>query len=191
MKRIGLFGGSFDPFTVAHMAIAEEVLRRDLVDFVVILPTIVDYHRKRKEKWLSDTDKFRVMYSFLKKSPFQDRIMLDFQEVRMRNDGRISGETLENWRFIDTLNRCAEVFPGYELYAIIGTDSLKNFKTWSRWEDILKKCSLIVVQGRDGEKVESDIGRIEIEIPQNLSNVSSSDIRSRFSDVDEYIKSVT
>lgn len=187
--RVGLFGGTFDPWTRAHQAIVDEVLKNDLVDFVVILPTIVDYHRPGKDKWLSDTEKFKVIYGFLTKSPYQDKIMMDFQEVRMKNSGRMSEKEASEWRFINTVERCQNLYIGCELYAIIGTDSLKNFKTWHRWEDILSKCKIIAVEGRDGENVETDIDYVPVRIPDEYSGISSSGIRKKFKTLEEYMDS--
>ena len=200
MKKIGLFGGSFDPFTVAHMAIVESSLEYNLVDTVTIIPTIVDYHRPGKKKWLTDTDKFRVIYEFTRRSKFQDRIYLDFQELGMKRNGTISEEEARNWRFVDTLNRISRTYEDsdnkiqggylYKFYAILGTDSITNFKTWHKWEEILSKCEIIGVEGRNGTRAETDIPYIPLHIPMKYSNVSSSEIRERYTDVERYLESV-
>jgi nicotinate (nicotinamide) nucleotide adenylyltransferase len=198
MNRIGLFGGSFDPFTVAHMAIVESVLEHDIVDNVTIIPTIVDYHREGKEKWLNESDKFLVMYNFVTRSRFKDKILMDFQELGWKLDGTLSEEEARNWRFIDTLKRKKKLYDdssflnttGYKFYAILGTDSIKNFKTWHRWEDILSMCELIGIEGRDGIKTDTNIPYIPVRIPEKFSSVSSSEIRKKFKTAKEYINSV-
>ena len=43
-----------------------------------------------------------------------------------------------DWRTIDLVQYFKERFPNDELYLIIGEDSFKEFKTWTRYEDILK-----------------------------------------------------
>ena len=55
--KIGIFGCTADPFTIAHKAIVEKVLDEDLVDEVLIVPTIVTYHRVGKTAWLDDFQK--------------------------------------------------------------------------------------------------------------------------------------
>lgn len=198
MNRIGLFGGSFDPFTIAHMAIVESVLEQDIVDSVTIIPTIVDYHREGKEKWLDESDKFLVMYNFVTRSRFKDKILMDFQELGWKLDGTLSEEEAKNWRFIDTLKRKKKLYDdssflnaaGYKFYAILGTDSIKNFKTWHRWEDILSMCELIGIDGRDGIKTDTNIPYIPVRIPEKFSSVSSSEIRKKFKTAKEYINSV-
>ena len=61
-ERIGIFGCSADPFTLAHREIVKEVLEQKLVDKVIIAPTIVDYHRGDKLPWVSSRDKFSIMH---------------------------------------------------------------------------------------------------------------------------------
>ena len=61
MKKIGIFGCSADPFTLAHREIVKEVLEQKLVDEVVIVPTIVSYYRGDKLPWLSDAEKLNII----------------------------------------------------------------------------------------------------------------------------------
>ena len=59
--KIGIFGGTFDPFTEAHLAIVKSAIDQKLVDKVHIIPTIVDYHRNSKDRWLSNYDRLDVI----------------------------------------------------------------------------------------------------------------------------------
>lgn len=54
-----------------------------------------------------------------------------------------------DWRTIDLVQYFKERFPNDELYLIIGEDSFKEFKTWTRYEDILKYAKLIVANRKD------------------------------------------
>ena len=59
--KVGIFGGTFDPFTEAHLAIVKAAIDQKLVDEVHIIPTIVDYHRNGKDRWLSNYDRLDVL----------------------------------------------------------------------------------------------------------------------------------
>ncbi len=54
-----------------------------------------------------------------------------------------------DWRTIDLVQFFKEKFPNDDLYLIIGEDSFKEFKTWTRYEDILKYVKLIVANRKD------------------------------------------
>lgn len=188
-ERIGLFGGTFDPFHVGHLAIIDEVLNKRLVDSVFVLPTIVDYHRPGKDKWLSNEDKFEVMSSIISKSKNCNNIFLDLHEIRMKNSGKITEEQAKNWRFINTIERLESLFKNadVELFTILGTDSLKNLKTWHRWEEIVSKTKIIGIEGRNDEKIITDIPYISARIDEKYKNISSSALRKEYSSVKKYI----
>lgn len=189
-ERIGIFGGTFDPFHVGHLAIIDEVLNRKLVDSITIVPTIVNYHRLGKDKWLTNAKKFEVISSIISKSKNYNNIFLDLYEVRMKNAGKITEEQAKNWRFINTLERIESWYKNanVELYTIIGTDSLRNLKTWHRWNDILSKSKIIGIEGRNGEAIETDIPYIPVRINDKYQHVSSSEIRKKYTDVKKYLK---
>lgn len=48
MKRVGIFGSTADPWTIAHQSIVEQVLEYGLVDEVHIIPNAVTYYRNGK-----------------------------------------------------------------------------------------------------------------------------------------------
>lgn len=45
-ERIGLFGGSFDPPTLAHVHVAEQLIEKGILDRVLFVPAYVSYHKK-------------------------------------------------------------------------------------------------------------------------------------------------
>lgn len=195
--KVGIFGGTFDPWHIGHQTIVDTVIKNNIVDIVQVVPTIVDYHRPGKEKWLSDIEKYNVMCEFISRSKFQDKIYLDFKETRMKNNGELTDKQLNEWRFINTLERIKQLYVSFgtntlfEIYTIIGTDSLTNFKTWHRWNDILKHSRLIVINGRNGINESSlieEFNAIEVKIPDEFLTISSSDIRNRFKNVNDYLK---
>ena len=65
MSKVAIFGLTGDPFTVAHREICKQVMDHDLVDELHVIPTIVDYYRKDKEKWLGEYEKRKCMRELL------------------------------------------------------------------------------------------------------------------------------
>lgn len=162
-ERVGIYGGSFDPFTLAHREIVKEVLEQKLVDKVIIAPTIVDYHRGDKLPWLSLTDRVGIIRELTKDL---HPVFIDETEFNRKKLLGLSQEleehAVKSWRFIDTLLRikleCMNACEGIEkkeFYPIIGGDSLDNFKTWFAWKDILKQSAGLIAVERDNKPIDA------------------------------------
>ena len=172
-ERIGIFGCSADPFTLAHREIVKEVLEQKLVDKVIIAPTIVDYHRGDKLPWLSSREKFSIIRA-LTEGLYP--VFIDKTELNRKDMIQLSPEleehAVKSWRFIDTLlrikleymNACEGIDEKKEFYPIIGGDSLDNFKTWFAWKDILKQSAGLIAVERNHHLI--DVKKLVAETPE-------------------------
>ena len=87
----------------------------------------------------------------------------------------------ENWRFYDTLKSITDIKGDKnDFYIAIGSDSLINFKTWYKWQDILKMVKLIVFT-RPGYTA-SLPNDFKYEIVQMNNDVSSTQLRKQLLD---------
>lgn len=186
--KIGIFGGTFDPFTKAHFAIVEKALEDKLVDVVIVVPTIVSWHREDKYQWLSRDEKLHTIYAICHKSKYNDSIWVDGSELFLDNPDDI----LKNRRYVHMLSDITFKYGiDNEYYTIIGTDSMWNFTTWWNYKAILDMSKLIVVTGRDGiDLPDETFNAIQLSIPDEYSNVSASEIRTKYDSVDEYLSEI-
>ncbi|MEY2958046.1 MAG: nicotinate-nucleotide adenylyltransferase, partial [Actinomycetota bacterium] len=71
--------------------------------------------------------------------------------------------------------------PGAELFTIVGDDAAAGLRTWDRWEEVVERSRVVVVD-RPGGRCEPDpaIDWIRVEVPR--LEVSSTDLRARCSD---------
>lgn len=169
-ERIGIYGGSFDPFTLAHREIVKEALEQKLVDAIIIAPTIVDYHRGDKLPWLSSSEKLSIIRAL---TSDLHPVFVDETELNRKDLIQLSPEledhAVKNWRFIDTLLRIKlECMNGHrlerEFYPIIGGDSLDNFKTWFAWKDILKQSAGLIAVERNNNPI--NVKKLVAETPE-------------------------
>ena len=68
-----------------------------------------------------------------------------------------------------------------ELYLIIGEDSYKEFKTWTRWNDILHYVTLAVAnRGKNiDSKLQESVPAISINMGKEFEDCSATNCRNR------------
>ena len=81
----------------------------------------------------------------------------------------------------DTLATLADEHPDAELFTILGDDAAAKIHTWERSDEVIDRSHMVVVD-RPGEPVSLDptIDWIRVEVPR--IEVSSTDLRARWSD---------
>jgi nicotinate-nucleotide adenylyltransferase len=133
-RRIGVFGGGFDPPHRAHVALARAALDQLGLDTLRILPTGQAWHKSRP---LSPTE-HRVAMARL---AFEDLpgVVIDDRELLRAGPSYT----------VDTLASLAAEFPGAEFFLLMGGDQWAAFGTWRRWQDIAARARLCVL-GRPG-----------------------------------------
>lgn len=196
--RIALLGGTFDPFTSAHLEMAERTLQETDIEKVVIVPTVVASHREYKEPWLSYEQRARVIREAVDRSVCREHIEIDCREYMNVETVPPSLRRAEiaSRRFLHTLVALKASHPDDELFIILGTDQARKFDEWFEYGTVADIVSgFVVFNGRDGVNIEvpSCIGSklyATCEISKNNRNVSASQIRHDFSHfgVDYYIR---
>ena len=163
-RRIGLFGGTFDPVHHGHLAAAWQVKQRLGLDAVWLIVA--------NEPWQKRDDR-RI-------TPAAIRL----EWVRLAVDGvdgleasDIEIELGGNSYTIDTIAALGQRFPGVEWCVVVGADAAEHLDTWHRADELREQANLVVVN-RPG----SDIGSIspgwrfeEVEIP--AMDLSSTELR--------------
>ena len=129
VKRVGLFGGAFDPPHRAHRALVEAALDSLHLDLLHIVPTGRAWHKTRA---LSAAEHRLAMCELAFGD--QARVRVDPREIRRPGDSYT----------VDTLGELAQLYPDAELFLIIGEDQLAVFRTWKRWQAVLERACLVV-----------------------------------------------
>ena len=130
-RRIGVFGGAFDPPHCAHVALAAAAIVQLQLDELRVIPTGFAWHKSRP---LSPAD-HRMAMATLAFSRLPGVIVDDREQ---RREG--SSYT------IDTLEALLAEQPGCVLFLVIGGDQLAAFTDWHRWQDILAIATICVAQ---------------------------------------------
>ena len=132
MKRIALYGGTFDPVHVGHVAVARGVARVFGLDETWLIPAFVAPH-KRACAVTSAWHRYAMLALATQDAP----------EVRVSTlelDAPAKPYTIE------TLTRLQAEWAGRaRLFFVMGLDSWLDIKTWRAWESVLTVCDHIVV----------------------------------------------
>lgn len=162
--KIGIFGGTFDPFSKAHLKIAVEASKK--LDKVFIVPTICDYYRPDLRKLFTFDEKCTIINQMISGVP-----NVSISTIEKNQDSK--------WRTVNTVEYFKKQYPDDELYLIIGEDSYENFSTWFRYEDILLMATLMVVQRGTDKDSKKEIPYEELNIGNDFLEASSSKVRNK------------
>lgn len=121
--KIGIYVGSFNPVHKGHIQTVNYLLERNLLDKVIIIPTL-DYWDKRG----------------LVKLPHRVA-MLKFYE----NKNIIIDDSKSYLPYTyEVMNAVKEEYQGDDIYLIIGADNIKEFHKWKKVDEILKNYVMII-----------------------------------------------
>lgn len=122
-RRIGVFGGAFDPPHVAHVALAKAAVVQFALDRLMVLPTGQAWHKTRS----LTASKHRLAMAQL---TFGSLPKTEVDDREIRRDGPTYT--------IDTLAQLQAENPTAQLYLVIGADQARALMAWHRWEELLR-----------------------------------------------------
>ncbi|MFZ1976353.1 MAG: nicotinate-nucleotide adenylyltransferase [Bacteroidota bacterium] len=132
MKRIGIFGGSFDPVHNVHLRIAREAVRQLYLDRIFFVPAFIPPH-KRERRLTATLHRLNMLKRALSKN---EKYSISKYEISRKGVSYT----------IETLRKFRKRFPTAELILIIGSDSLEQIPTWKDADKIIQMADLAVYE---------------------------------------------
>ncbi len=172
-RVVGVFGGTFDPIHMAHLAVAESA--RDAFDLerVVFIPAAVPPH-KAEVKVTPPEQRLAMVEAAIADNP-----AFEASRIEIERGGRSFT--------LDTLVGLRALWPGVELALILSAESFVQLPTWHEPARVLDLADLIVAP-RDGYD-DADPGFLDRHFPDAIGRarfldgprmrLSASDIRRR------------
>ncbi len=159
-KRVGIFGGSFDPVHEGHLHLAKLAKESAELDEVWFLPCEISPHKMERPP-TDGAERARWLRVALRDLPWA-RV----SEAELGVEG-----PSYSYR---TLERLDEKFPGYEWYWILGGDQWDALPRW-KYPERLAELATFVVLARNGAVVEAREGyrmiRVEGEHPASSTRI--------------------
>ena len=164
-RRIGVFGGTFDPIHNAHLAIARLALESAGLDEVLF---VVSARPPHKTAGPHATPALR--YAMVK-AALDDEPCMRASKIELGRPGPSY--------MADTLEALREREPGARLYLIVGMDSLIDLPGWKSPDRLLDAARILAVPRPGHWEVPSSLaGHYEV-LPFRETPVSSTEIRAR------------
>ncbi|MDG2303038.1 MAG: nicotinate (nicotinamide) nucleotide adenylyltransferase [Candidatus Binatia bacterium] len=130
MRRIGLYGGSFNPIHLGHLRTAIEVRAAARLEAVWMIPAHEPPH-KGPEGMAPAADRLAMLQAALEGVP-----ELRVEPIELERTGPSYS--------IDTLRLLRERHAGVEFALILGFDAFRELHTWHQYETMVAETDLIV-----------------------------------------------
>ncbi|MBF0620085.1 MAG: nicotinate-nucleotide adenylyltransferase [Candidatus Omnitrophica bacterium] len=164
MKKIALFGGTFDPVHIGHLLMARTALETMKFDKVIFIPSCVPPH-KSGEMLFSVEDRFEMVKLAIMGNP-----QFEASDFEVKNGGR--SYSLETVRYFRGL------FPSEDkLYFVVGGDAAKGIENWKGVDEIKTLCSFVTAN-RPGYS-RGDAKKKYPAVTMHGVDISSTEIRKR------------
>jgi nicotinate-nucleotide adenylyltransferase len=139
-RRIGLFGGTFNPIHLGHLRAAEEVCAVFTLERILFIPSYSPPHKETVDV-ASAEDRYRMV-----ELACRDR--KEFEASRLEVEARQKSYS------ILTLARIRRLYPAAWVFFILGVDAFLDIGTWRAYERVLEEC-LFIVMARPGFDLET------------------------------------
>ena len=130
-RRIGIYGGTFDPVHFGHLAVAETVSNAFALERIFFVPAFTPPHKRKRTI----------------SSPFHRMAML---ALATADSSRMFVSTVEleapsRPYTIETLGRLRTELRPARLFFVMGADSFADVTSWREYEAILSEYDVVVV----------------------------------------------
>ena len=174
MKKMGLFGGTFDPIHKGHVSMALRLAQSLHLDGVVLMPSFIPPH-KIKENMASAEHRLAMC-----RLAAQEHPILSVSDLELKRGGASFT--------VDTLETLCEMHPDTQWYLLVGADMFATLRTWHRFADIAKMAVLCTIarEGTETSHLQAYADELQAEgircyvdtLP--VEPYSSTQVRSRF-----------
>jgi nicotinate-nucleotide adenylyltransferase len=159
LKKIGIFGGTFDPIHHGHLILARDALEKLQLETVIFIPAAISPHKLERE-------------------PTPPAIRLEMLRAALEGEPLFSLDAMELERpspsyAVDTIEVLRQREPTAEFFFLIGEDNVARLSTWHRFPELSEMVQFIVLD-RSGLRT----GHPYPAIRRHL-DISATDIRIR------------
>ena len=173
MRRIGIYGGTFNPPHLGHLRLAQYAIQALELDKILMIPDRIAPHKQMPEDTPSAQQRLEMLELLVQQEP-----QMEASSLELHRDG--PSYTYE------TVAQVREMYPDAQLYLLMGTDMLETFHRWKESETIRRQVTLAAfMRGTKGEKEAGEQAKQDLEadgakvvlLENPVTRISSTDLR--------------
>jgi nicotinate-nucleotide adenylyltransferase len=149
LPRVGIYGGTFDPIHLGHLHVITQLISRNLIDQLLVVPAGVPLLR----------DKAPVATGAQRRAMCQ----LALSDLVPEIAAKVQVNPIEILRTgpsftIDTVEAVKQTFPDDTIVLIIGQDAAEKLENWHRIDELRAMVEFLVIKrpGYTGEGIDID-----------------------------------
>jgi nicotinate-nucleotide adenylyltransferase len=162
--KIGVFGGTFDPPHIGHLAAAQDACVALSLDRLLFVPAAEPPH-KRGNVVTSPAVRLAMLQAAVADNP-----QFEISTIELDRNGPSYS--------VDTLRELRNDYPGATFYLLIGVDQVREFRTWRASDEVLELATIAML-AREGAEAPPSADFVKETVPVTRIDVSSTLIRQR------------
>lgn len=130
MEKIGFFGGSFNPPTIAHVELANKAMKQYKLDKIIFVPVGNQY---KKAELIDEKHRFEML-----KIACNNMKNMEVSDIELK--------IKKDLKAIDIFYILQEKYKFAQLYFILGADNLEKMSSWKDAEELVKNFQFIILE---------------------------------------------
>jgi nicotinate-nucleotide adenylyltransferase len=156
-RKLGFYGGAFDPPHLAHLSLAKHAMAHLGLDALYVVPTGQAGHKAP-----SKTPAFHRLAMLSLAFNDMPQVVIDDRETRRAGPSYT----------VDSLNELQAEHPQAQWFLIIGEDQAKSLESWREWQKIVQIAQVVVAARASDEPPSPSVGRWHNRASQNAIDMA-------------------
>ena len=162
--RLGLFGGTFDPFHLGHLKLAQLAVQKGLLEKLLLCPAYQAPLRAEPPLFTA-MDRFAMVQDICRENTRFEACPIEIEHRKLRYT-------------LDTVKELAEQYPNYDLFVIVGADQFNQLSKWKGIEELIDMVHFLVFARGSQQVPEPPLPAVRMTYMENpLIDLSSTTIR--------------
>lgn len=129
--RLGVYGGTFDPFHIGHRAVVDGLLERFQFDRLLLVPANIPPHKRH----VAISNRYHRVAVIALATAGLERVLISTIELESPPPGYT----------VDTVDQLHALIPDSSpLYFVLGADSFEDLPHWHEYLRLIESCNIIV-----------------------------------------------